>query len=347
MDAMTEDARWGALVRRDADFEPAFVYGVSSTGIYCRPACPSRLPRPENVRFFETGAEAVKAGFRACKRCRPDQAEALHADRLNAICREIKAAETPLSLKVLAKRADLSPYHFHRLFKAHTGLTPAAYGRAMRGARLRESLKTSGSVTEALYEAGFNAPSRLYAQADAALGMTPSAYRAGGVKEEIRFAVGQCRFGAVLVAQSGRGVCTIALGDDADVLIRGLQDDFPQAHLIGGDAGFETHVAQVVGLIEDGQGFDLPLDIRGTVFQQRVWQALRAIPAGTRLSYAQVAEAIGAPSAVRAVASACGANRLAVAIPCHRVVRSDGSLSGYRWGVARKEALLAGEQKSR
>jgi AraC family transcriptional regulator of adaptative response/methylated-DNA-[protein]-cysteine methyltransferase len=261
-----------------------------------------------------------------------------------AACRAIEAAETPPSLAELARRAGLSPHHFHRLFKAAVGVTPKAYADADRARRVRQRLAQGAAVTEALYDAGFNSSGRFYEQTDAILGMTPRAYRGGGARAEIRFAVGQCSLGAILIARSERGVCAILIGDDPDALVRELEDRFPRAELVGADAGFEAMVAKAVGLVErPDQGVELPLDVRGTAFQQRVWQALRAIPPGKTASYAEIAAAIGAPKAARAVAGACAANALAVAIPCHRVVRTDGALSGYRWGVERKRALLARE----
>jgi AraC family transcriptional regulator of adaptative response/methylated-DNA-[protein]-cysteine methyltransferase len=265
-----------------------------------------------------------------------------HAALVAQACRRIEAAEQPPSLEDLAQQAGLSPFHFHRVFKAATGLTPKAYATAHRAQAVRASLaRGKRSVTDAIFEAGFNASSRFYEHADAMLGMKPAQYRAGGVDVRIEFAIGQCSLGAILVARSQRGVCAISLGDDPDALLRELQDRFPRAELIGGDVGFERLVAQVVGLIEQPNiGHDLPLDVRGTAFQQRVWQALRQIPAGETASYGQIAQRIGSPKSVRAVARACASNTLAVAIPCHRVVRSDGALSGYRWGVERKRALL-------
>lgn len=343
MNAFTEqDPRWLAVQRRDAEADTRFVYAVRTTGVYCRPSCPSRRPRPENVEFFVDAAAAEAAGYRACLRCAGSGRDAA---RIAAACRQIQNADTPPSLADLAAVAGLSPHHFHRVFKATTGLTPKAYALAHRGRQLRERLGQAGSVTEALYDAGFNASSRFYESADRLLGMRPSSYRAGGVDTDIRFALGQCSLGAILVAQSARGVCAILLGDDPEQLLHDLQDKFPRANLIGGDATFEELVAQVVGLIEaPALGLDLPLDVRGTAFQQRVWQALREIPPGSTASYAEIARRIGLPSATRAVAQACGANSLAVAIPCHRVVRSDGALSGYRWGVERKRALLEREK---
>ena len=271
-----------------------------------------------------------------------------HAALVAQACRRIEAAEQPPSLDDLAQQAGLSPFHFHRVFKAATGLTPKAYADAHRANTVRASLaRGSSSVTEAIFDAGFNANSRFYEHADAMLGMKPTQYRAGGVDARIEFAIGESSLGAILVARSQRGVCAISLGDDADLLLRELQDRFPRAELVGGDTGFERLVAQVVGMIEQPNlGIDLPLDVRGTAFQQRVWQALGQIPPGETASYAQVAQRIGSPTSVRAVAQACASNTLAVAIPCHRVVRSDGALSGYRWGVERKRELLLRENES-
>lgn len=275
----------------------------------------------------------------------PAAPAAAHAGLVAQACRRIEAAACPPLLAELARQAGLSPSHFHRVFKAVTGLTPRAYAQAHRARAVRAALATPRArVVDAMLDAGYNAGSRFYQAADAMLGMTPSQYRAGGAEARIQFAVGACSLGAILVARSQRGVCAISLGDDPDLLLRELQDRFPHAELVGGEPGFEALVAQVVGLVEQpGIGVDLPLDIRGTAFQQRVWQALRQVPPGETLGYAQLAQRIGAPKAARAVAAACAANTLAVAIPCHRVVRSDGGLSGYRWGVERKRALLLRE----
>ena len=345
---MTEqDPRWAAILARDPKADALFVYGVKTTGVYCRPSSASRLPRPENIEFFDTAAQAEAAGYRASKRAAGDQTQlvAHHAQLVADACRRIEQADTPPSLNALAMQANLSPFHFHRVFKAVTGLTPKGYASAHRSRKVRDGLKASHSVTEALYDAGFNSNSRFYESADQLLGMKPSDYKAGGTNTAILFAVGQCSLGAILVAQSARGVCAILLGDDPDQLVRDLQDQFPKAELVGADQRFEQCVAQVVGFIEaPALGLDLPLDLRGTAFQERVWQALRDIPPGSTASYAQVAARIGAPKSFRAVAQACGANSLAVAIPCHRVVRSNGDLSGYRWGVERKQQLLAREQ---
>jgi AraC family transcriptional regulator of adaptative response/methylated-DNA-[protein]-cysteine methyltransferase len=346
MQFATDEARWAALAAKDRAADDAFFYSVRTTGVYCRPSCAARPARRENVAFHATTAEAQAAGFRPCKRCKPDEASMTerHAAVIAEACRTIEAAEEVPSLAALARLAGMSRYHFHRLFKAATGVTPKAYADQHRTDRVREALATSGTVTEAIYDAGFNSNGRFYATSDKVLGMTPTRFRAGGEQATIRFAIGQCSLGAILVAATDKGVCAILLGDDPEALVRDLQDRFSRAELVGADAGFEALVAKVVGLVEQpAAGLDLPLDVRGTAFQQRVWQTLRDIPAGETAGYAQIAERIGQPKAIRAVAQACAANALAVAIPCHRVVRTDGALSGYRWGVERKRALLERE----
>jgi AraC family transcriptional regulator of adaptative response/methylated-DNA-[protein]-cysteine methyltransferase len=344
------DPRWTAVVARDSRADGKFFYAVRTTGVYCRPSCGSRRARPENVRFYATAADAEHAGFRPCKRCKPDQPapDRQHAAKVAKICRLLESAGEAPSLDDLAGRAGLSAYHFHRVFKAVTGVTPRAYAAAHRAKRMRRELDRGGTVTEAIYGAGYGSNGRFYETSDAVLGMTPSSYRAGGVNTKIRFAVGECSLGSILVARSERGICAILLGDDPGALARDLQDRFPRANLIGGDKGFEKLVAKVVGFVEaPALGLNLPLDVRGTAFQQRVWQALRKIPAGATASYTDIAKRIGAPKSVRAVAQACAANAVAVAIPCHRVVRNDGALSGYRWGVERKRALLRREAQTR
>ncbi|TXD63973.1 bifunctional DNA-binding transcriptional regulator/O6-methylguanine-DNA methyltransferase Ada [Ralstonia sp. TCR112] len=343
------DPRWARVLARDASADGQFVYAVKTTGVYCQPSSASRLPRPENVEFFDTPADAEAAGYRPSRRASPDQTtvRAQQAALVAQACRRIEAADTPPTLEALAQGAGLSPYHFHRLFKSVTGLTPKAYADAHRARKLRAQLERGSTVTEAIYDAGFNASSRFYEASDNVLGMTASRYRAGGVQTTIRFAVGECSLGSILVAQSDRGICAILMGDDPDALARDLQDTFPKAELIGGDAGFEDLVAKVVGFVEAPSiGLDLPLDVRGTAFQERVWQALREVPPGSTTSYTEIATRIGAPQAVRAVAQACAANHIAVAIPCHRVIRRDGNTSGYRWGVERKLALLERESQS-
>jgi AraC family transcriptional regulator of adaptative response/methylated-DNA-[protein]-cysteine methyltransferase len=343
----TDDARWKAVQARDPGADGQFVYAVKTTGIYCRPSSSARLPGRENVVFFDSAEAAEAAGYRPSRRPAADQtaAAAQRTAMVAAACRTIQAAETPPSLEELAVQAGVSPFHFHRVFKAETGLTPKAYASAYRARRLRAELGESATITEAIYDAGFNSNSRFYEASERMLGMRAREYRAGGQNAEIRFAVGECSLGSILAAQSQRGICAILLGDDPDALVRELQDRFPRACLIGGDAAFEQLVAQVVGFVEaPALGLNLPLDVRGTAFQERVWQALREIPPGSTASYADIAARIGAPKAVRAVAGACAANVLAVAIPCHRVLRSDGSISGYRWGVERKRTLLQRER---
>lgn len=347
--ATVADPRWTAVVRRDRSADGTFFYSVRSTGVFCRPSCGARTPRPENVAFHATAAEAQAAGFRACKRCRPDRIApaAEQAALVAQLCRIIESADRMPMLAELARRAGLSPWHLHRVFREVTGVTPRAYATAFRAQRVRAALERSPTVTDAIYDAGYNSHGRFYAESAERLGMTPTRFRAGGADTEIRFAIGECSLGSILVAASERGVCAILLGDDPQKLVQDLQDRFPRSNLIGGDVEFEALVATVVGLVEaPGHGVDLPLDVRGTAFQQRVWQALRRIPPGRTMTYAEIARRIGAPKSVRAVAQACAANPLAVAIPCHRVVRSDGDLSGYRWGVERKRVLLEREARA-
>ena len=345
--ATQRDPRWSAVVSRSAEADGSFFYSVRTTGVYCRPSCAARQARPENVQFYRTREDAERAGFRPCKRCKPDQPSIAeqHAGMVTEACRLIEATHRIPSLEQLAAHVGISAFHFHRVFKAIMGITPREYAVAQRGERMRQELVRTGStVTAAIYESGYNSNSQFYSESEEVLGMTPTIYRTGGVDADIRFAVGECSLGSILVAQSEVGVCAILLGDDPDALARNLQDRFPKATLIGGDKEFEQLVARVVGFIEaPGLGLDLPLDVRGTAFQRRVWQALQEIPVGTTVSYSEIAQRIGAPKSVRAVAQACGANHLAVAIPCHRVVRNDGALSGYRWGVERKRALLQRE----
>ena len=345
----TDDPRWQQVVARDSGADGAFWYGVATTGVYCKPSCRARRAKPVNVTFYASQAEAVRAGFRPCKRCRPDGmgAQAENALIVAKACRLIESAEVEPSLTDLAEAVDLSPGYFHRLFRKIAGVTPKAYAAAHRADRVRKHLVKAATVTDAIYEGGFSSSSRFYERSTDMLGMTPRRFRAGGANEELRFAVGQCSLGAILVASSNKGVASILIGEDPDILIRDLQDQFPLATLIGGDKDYEALVAQVVGFVEaPGIGLNLPLDVRGTAFQQRVWKALRKIPAGTTASYRDIARKIGSPHAVRAVAGACAANAIAVAIPCHRVVRSDGTLSGYRWGIERKRALLEREAAS-
>jgi AraC family transcriptional regulator of adaptative response/methylated-DNA-[protein]-cysteine methyltransferase len=344
-----QDPRWHSVVDRDSKADGKFFYSVKTTGVYCRPSCGARLARPENVQYHLTCEDAEKAGFRACKRCKPDQMgfAAENSLKISKVCRLIERSEQVLTLKHLAKQAEMSPFHFHRTFKSITGLTPTAYAKAHRNQRVRASLERSTTVTDAIYDAGFNSSGRFYETTNQVLGMTPTKFREGGSDTDIFFAIGKASLGSILVAQSNKGVCSILIGEDPEALIRDLQDQFPKANLIGDEAGYQELVAKVVGLIEQpGTSLDLPLDIRGTAFQQRVWNALQQIPPGTTATYTEIAKKIGMPKAVRAVAQACGANALAVAIPCHRVIKNDGSLSGYRWGVDRKRALLEREARA-
>lgn len=341
-----EKDRWDAVVNHTAEADGHFYYSVKTTGVYCRPSCAARLALRENVDFHLTRDDAEGAGFRPCKRCKPDQPPLAErqAEAITKACRMIEQSEEAPTLEVLAGAASMSSYHFHRIFKRVTGVTPKAYATAHRAGKVRSELSQGNSVTEAIYGAGFNSNGPFYASSSKTLGMTPSRYRSGGSGEIIKFAIGECDLGSVLVAASKIGICAILLGDSPDMLAQDLQDKFPNAILEGGDRPFEEWVAKVVGFVEAPQlGLDLPLDIRGTAFQQRVWQALRKIPIGSTVSYAEVARAIGSPKAARAIAKACAANAIAIAIPCHRVVRNDGAISGYRWGVERKRQLLEQE----
>ena len=347
VEATTSDPRWKSVVERDKAADGTFYYSVKTTGVFCRPSCAARVARPENIQFHPTIEDAVRAGFRACKRCKPggQSISEKNAATIAKVCRLIERAEATLPLEKLARFAGMSVFHLHRTFKVATGLTPSEYAVAHRSHRLRMTLNKTKTVTDAIYEAGFNSNSRFYEASDRVLGMTPTNFRDGGANSSIHFAIGECSLGSILVATSDRGVCAILIDDDPQKLARDLEDQFPKAKIIGNEKGYEDLIAKVVGLIERPQvGLDLPLDIRGTAFQQRVWKVLRQIPFGSTASYTEIAERIGMPKAVRAVAGACGANTLAVAIPCHRVIRSDGGLSGYRWGVERKRALQERER---
>jgi AraC family transcriptional regulator of adaptative response/methylated-DNA-[protein]-cysteine methyltransferase len=344
--SVAEDSRWERIVARDKSADGHLWYSVSTTGVYCRPSCPSRTANPKNVQLHDTLESAKATGFRPCKRCNPDgpSIDADNATLVAKACRLIEQSEEEPSLETLADAVGRSPSYFHRVFKAATGVTPKDYAEAHRAAKVREGLVSGSRVTEAMYDAGFNSSGRFYEKSASMLGMKPSQYRAGGANEEIRFAVGQTSLGAIVIASTKKGVAAILLGDDPDRLVRDLQDRFPKALLIGADRDYEDLVARVVGFVEAPRvGLYLPLDVRGTAFQERVWKALQEVPVGTTVSYAEIARRVGAPKSVRAVAGACAANKLAVAIPCHRVVRNDGSLSGYAWGVKRKRALIERE----
>lgn len=342
------DPRWADVRARDAGADGRFVYAVRTTGVFCRPSCSSRQAKPENVSFFDSPAQAQAAGYRACKRCQPDTpAKPGHAALMAQLCQWIATAEEEPSLADLAERAGMSPFHLQRVFKAAVGVSPKAYAKAQRRQRLQAALgdaQEAPRVIDAIFDAGFASTAQLYRDSQAVLGMTPRQYRTGGAAQHIRFGVGECSLGPILVAATEQGICAILLGDDADALVQDLQQRFPKAQLAGGDAAFERWMAQVIGFVDEpSRGLALPLDVRGTAFQQQVWQALRRIPVGSTVSYSELARTLGMPQASRAVAGACAANAIAVAIPCHRVVRSDGEISGYRWGVDRKRALLQHE----
>lgn len=346
--ALRENTWWDALCQRDKQADGRFVYGVKTTGIFCMPSCASRLPLRENVQFFVDAAAAQQAGFRPCKRCCPGSLsrEQRQCAAIEHACQLMRQAETSLTLTQVANAVGISPYHFHRLFKAQVGVTPKRYAAALRGQRVRALLSDAAPVTQAALAAGFHSSEQFYQESHQLLGMAQRRFKHKGQGMTIHFAIGSCSLGAVLVAESERGVCAVLLGDDATALINELHSLFANATVLDGDAAFEQRMALVIRAIDSpGAPLTLPLDIRGTAFQLRVWQALRDIPLGTTLSYRDVAEKMGQPGAVRAVAGACAANRLAVIVPCHRVIRTDGALSGYRWGIARKRQLLESEAK--
>jgi AraC family transcriptional regulator of adaptative response/methylated-DNA-[protein]-cysteine methyltransferase len=343
------DACWSAILERRENAGEPFVFAVVTTGIFCRPSCPARRPKRENMRLFRTADEARRAGFRACKRCAPEGRglPERQADIVAELCRRIEEAEDMPSFADLAEQAGMSAFHLHRLFKRETGVTPKAYMAGVKAQRMRDGLGTAGSVTEAIYAAGYGSSSRFYENADAILGMEPKQFRAGGKHVRIAYAVEPCWLGKVLIGLTERGVCAILFGDEEEELVSDLNARFPAAELGTVGADDAARIAEALAAIEQPQlASHLPLDIVGTAFQQRIWAALRGIKPGETASYAEIATRIGAPKAVRAVAGACAANPTAVAIPCHRVVRSDGGLSGYRWGVERKKRLLEREKKS-
>ena len=334
------DACWAAFLRRDRAMDGLFVGCVSTTGIYCKPSCAARHPRRDNMSFLPDPAAARAAGFRACLRCRPDE---VGRDRLavEAAIAMIEAAEEAPRLDAIAAHVGYAPHHFHRLFKRETGMTPAGWGRALRAERLKKALGEQARITDAIYDAGYAAPSRAYADAQRHLGMTPSAWKDGGRGVTIRWRTADTSLGPVLVAATAKGLCRISFGEgETDLRAR-----FPHARLCPADAALDAMAGHVAALVEDPRAdVTLPTDVEGTAFQQAVWAALRAIPPGETRSYGDIAAAIGRPGAMRAAGSACGDNRLAVLIPCHRVLRSDGALGGYAWGLDRKQALLAREK---
>ncbi|WBH16128.1 bifunctional DNA-binding transcriptional regulator/O6-methylguanine-DNA methyltransferase Ada [Sphingomonas radiodurans] len=339
-DAIDTDAAWAAFEHRDRNADGQFVVAVRTTGIYCKPSCPARHPKRENVRFYTAPAEALAAGFRACLRCRPDEVGRDRVAVAQAI-EWIEAAEEAPSLEGLAARVGYAPHHFHRLFKRATGVTPAAYARGLKARRAAVALADGSSVTAAIYEAGYSAPSRFYAHGAARLGMSPSAWTRGGAGVTIRWVIVDTSLGAMLVAATDRGLCRIAFDADAT----SLSAIFPRAEILPGGAALATLAAQVVEAVESPErDRDLPLDVRGTAFQEAIWQALRSIPPGETRSYAELAAMAGRPGAVRAAGSACGANHVPVLIPCHRVTRTDGAIGGYAYGPERKRTLLARER---
>jgi AraC family transcriptional regulator of adaptative response/methylated-DNA-[protein]-cysteine methyltransferase len=344
------DDCWAALAARDATAAGRFLYGVKTTGVYCRPGCTSRLPLRRNTAFYGTAAEAEAAGLRPCKRCRPTDPSiaSRHIKAVEKACALLRQSETTPSLAELADAAALSPYHFHRVFKQVTGATPRQFARAQRLGRFADRLAAGEAVSEAIYGAGFGSSSGAYAAAPLALGMTPAVRRRGGKGETIRYATLATPLGAALIAATKRGVCMTALGEEAATLVAELQRRFPAASVVEDGAGLKDWAERIVGFITHPErNLDLPLDIRGTAFQTRVWRALQQIPPGSTASYSEIAEKLGAPQAVRAVAQACAANNLALLVPCHRVVRRDGDLAGYRWGMERKRELLARERAAK
>lgn len=343
----TDNQRWEALVHRDPQANDAFLYAVKTTGVYCRPGCSSRLPNQQNVTFFQTCADAEQAGFHPCKRCQPNAAGSPRHQQVAAIaqiCKLIETSAEPLSLKELAIAAGLSQSYFQRLFKQVVGVTPKQYAVAQRAKRVRDELHQETSITQAIYDSGFGASSSFYTGATNMLGMTPTEYKQGATGVAIRFALRESFLGWVLIAATERGICAIEFDNTPDALINQLHSRFPNAQFCEADPTFINWVEQIIAFVETpAPGLSLPLDIQGTAFQQRVWQLLQTIPSGSTTNYAAIAQRLGNPKAVRAVARACAANQLAVAIPCHRVIGSNGKLTGYRWGVDRKRALLARE----
>jgi AraC family transcriptional regulator of adaptative response/methylated-DNA-[protein]-cysteine methyltransferase len=352
---MNDEQRWAAVRNRDARCDGKFLYGVLTTGVFCRPSCPSRTPLRRNVRFYDTADGAVRDGLRPCLRCRPLAAEGDDPDaaRIHAVARHIEAhADENLTLGEGAERTRLSPFHFQRKFKALVGVTPKQYLDACRMNRLKGALRAGEPVTGAIYGAGFGSSSRVYERVDTRLGMTPSQYRRGGAGVAISYAVAETPLGLTMMAATDRGLCFVQFGGSEAELAAQLEREYPGAMIApmhaAARAPFEQWMAALAAHLEGTRPrLDLPLDVRGTAFQMKVWRFLQRIPYGEVRSYAEVAEGIGAPKAVRAVASACAANRIAVAIPCHRVIRGDGGLGGYRWGLARKRALIDAERSGR
>jgi AraC family transcriptional regulator, regulatory protein of adaptative response / methylated-DNA-[protein]-cysteine methyltransferase len=345
-----DEKRWNAVGCRDASSDGDFVYAVSSTGVYCRPSCASRRPRRDRVRFFDTPDHAEAAGYRACRRCRPNQPGASDPwlEKIRRACVYLANVEGHPALATLARRLGGSPYHLQRNFKRLVGVTPREYAEACRLRRVKSCLRQGAEVTAAMFDAGYASASRFYERAAPRLGMTPSVYRRGGEGMNIVFALADCPLGRLLVASTAKGVCAVSMGSSDDALLRALAAEYPAATLSRDTGDLREWTERILAHLSGAEPrLDLPLDIRATSFEWQVWQALAAIPYGETRSYGEVAEAIGRPSAVRAVASACGRNPVALAIPCHRVVPASGGAGGYRWGTARKQKLLAAERQPR
>lgn len=343
---LTEAECWQAVLDRDGAFDGRFVFGVKSTGVYCRPSCPARRPRREQVSFYPSPSEARAAGFRACRRCLPDQPQTARAELVERACRLIEAAPEPPTLEQLGKELAVSPTHLQRVFKAATGLSPRQYAAGLRADRFKAQLRAGQEVTHALYEAGYNSAARLYAEAPSRLGMKPGAYRAGGKEMRITYSISPCPLGRLLVAATGQGVCAVTLGDSDAELEAMLRREYPAAQLERSATPLAQAAPVLAHLSGENPRLELPLDLRATAFQLRVWEELRRIPYGQIRTYSQVAAALGKPAAVRAVANACASNPTALVTPCHRVIRSDGGLGGYRWGLERKQKLLETEKRA-
>ena len=343
---MNPEKQWQMVLARDSSSDGKFVYAVRSTGIFCRPTCPSRRPRRKLVEFFATAAQAERAGYRACKRCRPDGPNP-QVTKIQAACRLIdENIDVTLTLSAIGNKVGLSPFYLQRLFKRLLGVTPQQYQHARRAGEFKSALERGGRITDAIYEAGYGSSSRLYEKAQARLGMTPSAYQRKGEGAAIRFAILNTQLGRLLVAVTEKGVCSIQFGESDQALEKALRTQFSQAKIARDDRGLESVTAKLTAYLAGAAvPLDLPLDVQATAFQERVWKALRQIPYGETRSYSEVASQIGNKRAVRAVARACATNPVCLVVPCHRVVQKDGSLAGYRWGKQRKAALLAGEKK--
>jgi AraC family transcriptional regulator, regulatory protein of adaptative response / methylated-DNA-[protein]-cysteine methyltransferase len=352
---MNEAVAWESVLHRDPSADDRFLYGVTTTGIYCRPSCPSRRPKRHNVSFFSSAEAAERAGFRACQRCLPNRAKATHRavqrarDYIESHVTDL--SEERITLELLGEQTGLSPYHLQRKFKELLGLTPAQYVRALRSERLKGELKRGETVSRATFGAGYSSSSRVYGDADARLGMTPATYRRGGAGAHIHYVMTKTSLGTLLVGATDRGVCAVTLGDDAKSLELALEREYPAAtrtHVAAPSSSLGVWVAEIVAAVDgDRVRLDIPFDIQASAFQWKVWRELQKIPFGETRSYSEIADAIGSPKAVRAVASACANNRAAVVIPCHRVVRQSGALGGYRWGLERKRQLLEKERATR